>query len=117
MDFEAIKALCRTLPGNEEDLKWGQHLTFMVAKKMYAIYSLDEAFSLSLKTNRDQFDFLTARDHIVPAPYLARYDWIQLQQPDAVPPDEFAQLIRESYHHIFSRLPKKRQKEILEENV
>ena len=47
------------------------------------------------------------RPHIIPAPYLARAQWVALETRDAVPRDELAGLLRESYELVAAKLPRK----------
>ena len=47
-----------------------------------------------------------------PAPYLARAQWIALEQLNTLPDSELRELLAESYRLVFERLPKKRQQEL-----
>ena len=55
----------------------------------------------------ENFAELTERPNIIPAPYLARAQWVALQTRDALPQGELSQLLRESYDMVFAKLPKK----------
>jgi predicted DNA-binding protein (MmcQ/YjbR family) len=44
---------------------------------------------------------------IVPAPYLARAQWVAFERADVLPPGETKQLLRESYDLVVAKLPKK----------
>ena len=114
MDLQTIQNFCLTLPGTTEDIKWGHHVTFLVAEKMYAIFSMEQEFRLSVKTPVDLFEVLTRKEGIIPAPYLARYHWVTLTAPNALPADQLKDLIRGSYDLIFGKLSKKIQRQITE---
>jgi predicted DNA-binding protein (MmcQ/YjbR family) len=87
---------------------WGNDLTFKVAGKMFAHAVLEPApVWLSFKTSPDKFYELTERLNIIPAPYLARAQWVALETRDALPAAELSALIRESYDLIVAKLPKK----------
>jgi len=107
MDFVALQAFCRGLPGTTEDIKWENHLTFLVGEKMYAILALDQQPPhLCFKTTPEQFAQLTQQDGVIPAPYLARYAWVTLTRLDALPETLLISLLRESYQMVLKKLPK-----------
>ena len=113
MDFEAAKALCRSFPGCTEDTKWGDDLVFSVGTKMFAVTrNTAPARAMSFKVDDERFLELTDRPGIVPAPYLARAKWVQVEAGAAVSDEEAAQLLRRSYELVFAKLTKKLQREI-----
>jgi predicted DNA-binding protein (MmcQ/YjbR family) len=69
---------------------------------------------LSFKCSAENFAELTERDGIIPAPYLARAQWVALETKEALRKDELATLLRESYDLVFERLPKKTQQALLQ---
>src|SRR5271155_5873060 len=98
MNPEWVRKLCLSLPGATEHVIWGNDLTFKVARKIFAHTVLEPApVWLSFKTTSEKFYDLTERQNIIPAPYLARAQWIALQTRDALPSEELAASIRESY--------------------
>ena len=110
MNIDQLRKLCLSFPGATEQIQWGYDLLFKVGRKMYAVTPLEPAsVCLSFKASREKFAELTERQNIIPAPYLARAQWVALQTRDAVPHDELAELLRESYEMIFAKLPKKMQ--------
>jgi predicted DNA-binding protein (MmcQ/YjbR family) len=75
---------------------------------MFAVTPLEPApVCLSFKASPENFAELTERPNIIPAPYLARAQWVALQTWDALPADELARLLRDSYEMVFAKLPKK----------
>jgi predicted DNA-binding protein (MmcQ/YjbR family) len=62
---------------------------------------------LSFKASPETFAELTERPNIIPAPYLARAQWVALETKDALPAQELARLLRESYEMVFAKLPRK----------
>jgi predicted DNA-binding protein (MmcQ/YjbR family) len=108
MDVEWLRRTCLAFPGATEQLQWGNDLLFKVGGKMFAVTSLEPAsVCLSFKASPEDFAELTERVDIIPAPYLARAQWVALQTRDALPLDELARLLRESYDMVFAKLPKK----------
>jgi predicted DNA-binding protein (MmcQ/YjbR family) len=108
MNVDWVRKLCLSLPGATEQTVWEGDLTFKVAGKMFAHTVLEVApVWLSFKCSPENFAELTERAGIIPAPYLARAQWIALETKDALPPDELTQLIRESYDMVVAKLPRK----------
>jgi predicted DNA-binding protein (MmcQ/YjbR family) len=94
-------------------MQWGYDLLFKVGGKMFAVTPLEPApVCLSFKASPEKFAELTERQNIIPAPYLARAQWVALQTRDAVAHDELAELLRESYEMILAKLPRKVQEAI-----
>ena len=113
MDAEWLRKLCLSFPGTTEQIQWGYDLLFKVGGKMFAITPLEPApVCLSFKVSPEKFAELTERQNIIPAPYLARAQWVALQTRDAVTHEELAGLLRESYEMILAKLPKKMQQAI-----
>ena len=113
MDIEQLHEFCRTLPGTTEDVKWGHNLVFSVGSKMYALISYDDdPPRVSFKTEPAMFEALTHQEGITPAPYLARAQWVTLQDVGVLPGEELEDLIGQSYQLVFLRLTKKAQREI-----
>ena len=113
MDAEWLRKLCLSFPGTTEQIQWGYDLLFKVGGKMFAITPLEPApVCLSFKASPERFAELTERQNIIPAPYLARAQWVALQTRDAVTHEELEGLLRESYEMILAKLPKKKQEAI-----
>ena len=67
---------------------------------------------VSFKCTPENFALLCERDGIIPAPYMARAQWVSLLRLNAMPDEELRELIAESYRLVWERLPKKRQTEL-----
>src|ERR1035438_8967117 len=110
MNIDQLRKLCLSFPGATEQTVWEGDLTFKVANKMFAHTVLEVApVWLSFKASPESLAELTERPGIIPAPYLARAQWIALETRDALPIDDLAQLLRESYDMVVAQLPKKTQ--------
>ena len=108
MKVDQLREVCLSFPGTTEQVQWGCDLVFKVGGKMFAVTPLEPAsVSLSFKASPENFADLTERPDIIPAPYLARAQWVALQARDALPAEELARLLRESYDLVFAKLPKK----------
>jgi predicted DNA-binding protein (MmcQ/YjbR family) len=108
MNIEWLRQLCLSFPGATEQIQWGNDLLFKVGGKMYAAAPLEPApVCLSFKASPENFAELTERPNIIPAPYLARAQWVALETREALPAEDLARLLRESYELIVTKLPKK----------
>jgi len=108
VNIDWIRDLCLSFPRATEEEVWTDDLTFKVAGKMFAHTPLIPArVWLSFKASPEKFAELTERPGIIPAPYLARAQWVALETRDAIPPQELAALLRESYDMVVAKLPRK----------
>ena len=107
MDASWIRDLCLSFPSATEHVIWGNDLTFKVGGKMFAHAVLEPApVWLSFKTSPENYFELIERQHIIPAPYLARAKWVALETKDALTSAELSSLLREAYDLIVSKLPR-----------
>ena len=108
MDIDALRRLCLSFPGSTEQIQWGDSLLFKVRGKMFAVTHLEPSdVWISFKVTPDNFVELTERGGIIPAPYLARANWVAIESPTILPTPELASLLRESYELILAKLPRK----------
>lgn len=113
MDTETLRRYCLSLPHATEGIQWGNNLLFRIGNKMFAIVALDQTpVSMSFKCTPEEFAELTERDGIIPAPYLARNNWVMLESLDALPRAELKRLIKDSYAMVAAKLPKKVRAEL-----
>lgn len=112
MDVAWVRRYCLAMPHTTESVQWGSNLVFKVGGRIYAIAELEPADKdhwLAFKCSAEDFVDLCEREDIVPAPYLARAQWVALQSEDAVPRVELKRLLRQSYDLVFARLSRKAQ--------
>jgi predicted DNA-binding protein (MmcQ/YjbR family) len=80
---------------------------------MFAVTSLEPAkVCLSFKCSPENFAELTERPGIIPAPYMARAQWVALESDDALSAAEIKRYLRQSYELVFAKLTKKMQSEL-----
>src|ERR1700736_7042334 len=114
MDASWIRDLCLSFPSVTEHVICGSDFTFKVAGKMFAHAVLEPApVWLSFKASPENFYDLTERPGIIPAPYLARAQWVALETKDALSSAGLALLVRDSYDIIVAKLPKKTRDSLL----
>jgi predicted DNA-binding protein (MmcQ/YjbR family) len=114
LNLELLEKLCGKLKGTTTDIKWGNDLCFLIGEKMYCVAGLDPPLRVSLKVLPEEFNELTNRDGIIPAPYLARNNWILVEDNNSFNQKEWKYYIEQSYNMIFNKLSKKTQKAIRE---
>jgi predicted DNA-binding protein (MmcQ/YjbR family) len=87
---------------------------FKIGGKMFAVMGLDSAADhcLSFKCTPEKFAELVEQDGIVPAPYVARYHWVALDQFNALSEKELKSLLRNAYDLVFQKLPKKTKSQL-----
>ncbi len=108
MTFDKIRETCLSFPGATEGVKWENHICFMVAEKMFCITTIDDgAQDVSIKVSDEDFDKMTEREGIIPAPYMARNKWVRVERYKALKPKEWQHYLEQSYELIKSKLPKK----------
>ncbi len=114
MQPDQLLQLVQSWPGVEHDIKWGDHLVFTVAGKMFALTAASDnpEGSLSFKVENERFLEFTDRAGFIPAPYLARAKWVKVEDSRKVNGKELRALIRRSYELVRSRLTKKLQKQL-----
>jgi len=113
MDIDALRRFCLQFPHTTENIQWGCDLCFKVDGKLFAVTPLEPAaVRLSFKCSPETFAELCERPGVRPAPYMARAQWVALEQLDTVPDSELRELLAESYRLVWERLPKKRQQEL-----
>src|SRR5208337_1788286 len=113
MDIEAIRQYCLRFPHTTEIVQWGADLCFKVDGKLFVVAAIEMVPQrISFKCTPEGFAELCERADIIPAPYMARAQWVSLLGPNVVPDDELRDLIAESYRLVWERLPKKRRAEL-----
>jgi predicted DNA-binding protein (MmcQ/YjbR family) len=108
MNVEKLRELCLSLPHATEDVKWGNDLCFSVGGKMFCASGLEKATGqVSFKCTPEKFAELIEKEGIIPAPYVARYHWVAIENPDVLDEEEYEDLISKSYLLVYQKLPPK----------
>jgi predicted DNA-binding protein (MmcQ/YjbR family) len=116
-DVGWVRELCLSFPGATEKVTWGADLTFRISEKIFAVTVLEPAkVWLSFKCSAENFAELTERAGIIPAPYMARNQWVALETREALQKEELRSLLRESYDLVFGKLPRKTQEAVLQKS-
>ncbi len=107
MNIEALRDFCRSLPAVTEDIKWDNDLCFSGAGKLFCVAALDGPLTIAFKVRDDEFDELSETPGIRPAPYMARYKWVLVEEIDKLSRQQWDHYLQQSYHLIKAKLPKK----------
>lgn len=107
MNIEAVRNLCLSFKDSTEDVKWGNDLCFLINRKMFCVACLEPPFKVSFKALPAEAEKLCERNHIIPAPYLARYHWVQVQDENALTQKEWKHYLSQSYELISTGLKRK----------
>jgi predicted DNA-binding protein (MmcQ/YjbR family) len=104
--IERIRTVCLALPDTTEDVKWGNDLVFSVLGKMFAVVCLEPPHTVAFKCSPEDQAELVEREGIIPAPYLARYFWVQLAEPSVLGWRELEQRLRASHELVRAKAGK-----------
>lgn len=108
MNLESVREYCLSLPYATEMVQWGDHLLFKVGGRMFAVLALEpQRLVLSFKAMPDQFYEYQEVDGIIPAPYMARAQWLALERFDVLRDEELRDLLATSHRLIYEKLTKK----------
>ena len=108
MNAQDVRRVCMSLPDTTETVQWQDDLVFKIGGKMYAVAPLVPArVCASFKCSPEDFAELIERPGIIPAPYLARAQWVAVEDPDALRFAEIEALLRRAYEIVRAKLPKK----------
>lgn len=115
--FDMTLNYCRTFPAVTQEEKWDDDLRFSVGEKLFCMISKKAPHQISLKCRPEDFHRLISRDGVVPAPYLARYHWVQIKQIDTLPVPELQLLLQNAYDLVVNTLAPEDRANILKESV
>ncbi len=106
--MEDIQKICSGLPSVKEDIKWQHDLVFSVGGKMFCVVGLDQSpTSASFKVTDEAFGELCNRTGFKPAPYLARYKWVWVDDMNRISATEWKAYLHQSYNLVWDKLSPK----------
>ena len=113
MNIEDIQAICQSLPSATEDIKWGHDLVFSIGGKMFCVAGLEQVpVTASFKVKEEEFEEICNRDGFKPAPYVAKYNWVFIDDVRKMNKKEWQQYIKQSYELVREKLPVKIKKQL-----
>ena len=106
--IQDIQHICLEMPAVTQDIKWEDRLCFCVADKLFLITSPDQfPVSASFKTTGADFEALTQLEGFTQAPYLARNQWVAVDDIRRFNPAQWLEYIGKSYKLVAMKLTKK----------
>jgi predicted DNA-binding protein (MmcQ/YjbR family) len=111
MTPEAFRASAMALPGATLDVKWGVDQVFSVGGKMFAAMGIDPEGATppryAFKASDGSFAQLIEEGLAIPAPYSARFKWVQLARVDALPDDQLSRYLEIAHALVAAGLTRK----------
>src|SRR5436190_12367927 len=106
MNLEDIQTICRSFKGVTEDVKWGHDLVFSIGDKMFCVAGLDEVpTSASFKVSDEEFEEISQWPGFMPAPYVAKYKWVKIDDIDKMKKQDWKKYLKQSYELVGAKLP------------
>jgi len=114
MNLESLRVFCKSLPHVTEDVKWGDHLCFLIGEKMFCITSLNPVapYVMTFKVTENDFDELVEREGIVQAAYCAKRQWVSVEKFHNMRDPEIREYLTKSYELIKAKLTRKKLAEL-----
>ncbi|HUS00551.1 MAG TPA: MmcQ/YjbR family DNA-binding protein [Chitinophagaceae bacterium] len=113
MNIEDVQNICKALPAVTEDIKWGNDLVFSIGGKMFCVAGLNQSpTTASFKVTDEEFDEMCDRDGFKPAPYVAKYKWVWIDDISKMKKAEWKKYIKQSYDLVKAKLPNKIKKQL-----
>ncbi|MDV7341417.1 MmcQ/YjbR family DNA-binding protein [Terasakiella sp. A23] len=115
MTRDEFDQFCASLKATTHVIQWGGASVWKIGGKIFAIaplYEDDDYQRISFKCSDLSYDILIEQEGIVPAPYLARAKWVQVQDPVGMKDDDLKDYIEAAYDIISKKLTKTLQREL-----
>jgi predicted DNA-binding protein (MmcQ/YjbR family) len=99
------------LPGATLDIKWGDDHCYCVGGKMFA--ATDGGYTgLSFKATDIAYEALTESGRAKPAPYAARFKWVQFDDLAGLDPAEVGDWLNTAHDLVAAKLTRKARAEL-----
>lgn len=115
MTREEFNEYCRSLKATTNVVQWGNASVWKVGGKIFALCSHWGAMDrdcISFKCSDLSYQILCELEGVVPAPYLARAKWVQVQSTEALSGDDIKSYIVEAHKIIAGKLTKKLREDL-----
>jgi predicted DNA-binding protein (MmcQ/YjbR family) len=101
------------MPGVLEDIKWEHDLAFTIGGKMFCVVGLDQSpTTASFKVKDEEFEEISNWPGFKPAPYVARYKWVLIEDINKMKKSDWEKYIKQSYNLVKDKLPAKLRKQL-----
>lgn len=115
MTREEFDTYCGSLKAATHVVQWSDASVWKIGGKIFAIYpkwGKGEHHKLSFKCSDLAYTILIEQPHIIPAPYLARAKWVQIDAERAMDNKAIRDYIDAAYAIIMGKLTKTLRKEL-----
>ncbi len=115
MTRDEFDAYCGGLTSTTHVIQWGNASVWKVGGKIFAICSTwgtGRRQKIAFKCSDMSYALLCEQDGIVPAPYLARAKWVQLDTADALSDADIERYIQEAHRIVAGKLTKAKRAEL-----
>ena len=113
MTIEDIQTICRSLPAVTEDIKWENDLVFSVGQKMFCVVGLNQSpTTASFKVTDEEFEEMCNRPGFKPAPYVAKYKWVWIEDIGKMNKAAWKQYLAQSHELVKNKLSIKLRKQL-----
>ncbi len=106
---------CRALIATEHVVQWGDASVWKIGGKIFAICPKADAgddVKISFKCSDLSYRLLCEQPGIIPAPYLARAKWLQVENDQAMEDQDLRAYIEAAYFIIMAKLTKAKRKQL-----
>lgn len=115
MNRDQFDTFCASLPATTHVIQWGASSVWKVGGKIFAICSrwgAGEHSKISFKCSEMSYTVLREQEGIIPAPYLARANWVQLEHPAAMSDADIELYIREAHRIVSGKLTRAARRDL-----
>ncbi len=105
--------ICRQMPAVTEDIKWGHDLVFSIGGKMFCVAGLEQSpTTASFKVKEEEFEEMCNRPGFKPAPYVAKYKWVWIEDINKMKKTDWKKYLQQSYDLVKNKLSPKLKKQL-----
>jgi len=115
MTRDEFNLFCQSLKAANHVVQWGGADVWKIGGKIFAIaprMEEGEFQKISFKVSDFAYEILSQQDGIIPAPYLARAKWVQVQSPEGMDDETLQNHIADAYDIISKKLTRKVRTEL-----
>jgi predicted DNA-binding protein (MmcQ/YjbR family) len=115
MTLEEFNLFCGSLKSTTNVIQWGGASVWKVGGKVFALCGIwgdDKHYKVVFKASELAYDILREQPGIISAPYLGRYKWIQVQDPEAMNDEDVQAYISTAYGLVVKKLTKAKRQEL-----
>lgn len=107
INLAQFDAVCKRLPGAALAVQWGGSRVYKVGGRMFALGNRNAGVAYFVfKTTPIAYEMLLDQGLETRAPHLPRGFWVKMGDPEALPDDDLAAYLEQSWRIVAGGLPK-----------